>query len=163
MFLIIVWLFIVTHSKVELLSDNINPKINEKIVVSQVELSQFDHSTRIEKNYYIDINTLQPHLYTWAVNTWGIVNERAAIILNSNKKLIHKYDGVSSFYTTKDGKYTIFEGIKMVTRFGMIIRIWENSLYILDNETWKVKQIFIKELNLDDKLMQEVKWVVMEK
>lgn len=153
---VIVLLFWFLNRWTKFLNDNITPIVNEKIIVSQ-----YDSSLKKEiANYYIDLKDETAFAYTWEYNTWLIINELDSKI---NDKILknwkNNFDGAFYSYKTIDWKYLIFVARPIVTKYWYKIRLWWGSLYILELDTWKIKQIYIKELNKDKKYINKVVWI----
>jgi len=154
--LIVFWVFIWLNSKPKFISDDdFIPQIQEDFVIIQ-----HDAILNIDKNYLININIPKATIYTGIYESWSIIDESNT---HKNQNILHnsKYDFYRSFYTyqTRDNKYLVFIAQPMFTQFGVLTRLGWWSLYVVELGTWKIKQIYIKELNTNRQFIDRIVWI----
>lgn len=153
---ILIIMFLLFNSWTKFISDDIIPIINEKIIVSQYDSLLWKEVA----NYYIDIKNEKATIFIWTYNSWSLINE---LDTKENYKILHdsKHNYDWAFYTHKsnDWKYLIFVARPVITKYWIRFHLWWWSLYIMELETWKVKQIYIRELNKDNKYISRIVWL----
>lgn len=158
LYILLTWVFsfLILNSWTKLVSDDFTPSFNKKIIVSQYDSLQ----KREIANYFIDIKNESVAVFTWSYNSWSIINE---LDTKENYKILHssKYNFDWAFYTYKssDWKYLIFVARSIIRKYWIKFHLWWWSLYILELKTWKIKQIYIENLNNNNKYINRIIWI----